>query len=820
MLRRELQALQTDSSSGRARMAVGRTLRSGLAAMTAALTPPRQRQQAAAEQQGTNEPERQTEKSAPVREVSFLDGPRSPKDSFATATPEKPRRPVPARASDVVAMSASVAAVDPAQERASDVAAMVAQEQHVVGADTPAVDAAVAQESAVVHEGIAQSSKAEDAAVAQESVVVQESMEQILQVLQQMRTEVQESQAAVRAEMAEMRTEVQESQAAVRAEMAEMRAEMQQMRTEVQESQAAVRAEMAEMRAEMQQVRTEVEQRVHEVEASQAQLRAQIVDVEATLEQLAKYKESASAHMQQLKQEQGERILAIEQQLLQPRDEEEKFRGNEIRVVRQEVQQILDEHLRVNEQQFIGREGQLKIVEQHNHGKELEEQAMQELQDEVQMLREEQERLREEQEKLKGNEERGRVEQVKRMAVVEQRLQDLQQEQEQLKGNEERLSIVEQKLGEPGVGPGERERQERLEERLSIVEQQWRNRHARELEEQAKLLQALRDEQERLRDEQEKMKGNEKRICAKIEQYMRASAQLVKEEAIDPWLARFEQDRLRDEQEQSEAVELAEAAKDARKAKPSAALPSLAEMEMFKLKPGEWDCSVCWTRWTQNKSHVFKCMSCTVGISPFTPASVRRALDEERANWRKELAKLGARRTSAELADRLPQEMQVRVSEMPRQKDERDSNDDSDDDDQQRAPEPDWNMECCRVEISAPESLQFRDAFEEGRAQAHADIAFQEGYQHGEKEAEANWEIEREMAESYSSACVTDSMLDEREAVWSAEEETRSSGGNEREAEWRTEEETRSGGGNERGAENGEEEDWRTAQWEPLDFVW
>ena len=58
-----------------------------------------------------------------------------------------------------------------------------------------------------------------------------------------------------------------------------------------------------------------------------------------------------------------------------------------------------------------------------------------------------------------------------------------------------------------------------------------RNRHARELEEQAKLLQALRDEQERLRDEQEKMKGNEKRICAKIEQYMRASAKLVKEEA-------------------------------------------------------------------------------------------------------------------------------------------------------------------------------------------------------------------------------------------------------------------------------------------------
>ena len=71
------------------------------------------------------------------------------------------------------------------------------------------------------------------------------------------------------------------------------------------------------------------------------------------------------------------------------------------------------------------------------------------------------------------------------------------------------------------------------------------------------------------------------------------------------------------------------------------------------------------------------------------------------------------------------------------------------------------------------------------------------------------------MAGSHSSACVTDSILDEREAEWSAEDETRSSGGNER-----TEEETRSGGSNERGAENGEEEDWRAAQWEPLDFVW
>ena len=138
-------------------------------------------------------------------------------------------------------------------------------------------------------------------------------------------------------------------------------------------------------------------------------------------------------------------------------------------------------------------------------------------------------KFQQEQEKLKGNEERGRVEQVERMAVVEQQLQDLQQEQEQLKGSEERWRIVEQKLGEPGIGPGERERQERLEERLNIVdqqlldqdrrrsmvEQQWHNRHARRLEEQAKLLQELRDEQERLRDEQEKIKDNEQRIGEK-----------------------------------------------------------------------------------------------------------------------------------------------------------------------------------------------------------------------------------------------------------------------------------------------------------------
>jgi len=100
--------------------------------------------------------------------------------------------------------------------------------------------------------------------------------------------------------------------------------------------------------------------------------------------------------------------------------------------------------------------------------------------------------MRDEQQKIKGNE----------LLVVKDLLM-LQQHRE------ERLNIVEQKLGEPGVGTGERERQQRLEERQNIVEQQWRNRHARELEEQARLLQELRDEQEKLRDEQEKIKNNE-----------------------------------------------------------------------------------------------------------------------------------------------------------------------------------------------------------------------------------------------------------------------------------------------------------------------
>ena len=88
--------------------AASRTLRSGLKAMTAVLTP--QRRQAATEQQGTDGPERQTEMSTPAR-------------LFETETPEKPRRPVLARSSDVVAMSASAAAV--------------AQGQHGVTADAP-----------------------------------------------------------------------------------------------------------------------------------------------------------------------------------------------------------------------------------------------------------------------------------------------------------------------------------------------------------------------------------------------------------------------------------------------------------------------------------------------------------------------------------------------------------------------------------------------------------------------------------------------------------------------------------------------------------
>ena len=100
--------------------AAGKALRSGLKAMTAVLTP---RRQQAATEQGTDGPERQTEMSTPARAVLF-----------ETDTPEKPRRPVLARSSDVVAMSASAAAVAQGQHgvtTASDVVAMSASEAAV-----------------------------------------------------------------------------------------------------------------------------------------------------------------------------------------------------------------------------------------------------------------------------------------------------------------------------------------------------------------------------------------------------------------------------------------------------------------------------------------------------------------------------------------------------------------------------------------------------------------------------------------------------------------------------------------------------------------
>ena len=100
------------------------------------------------------------------------------------------------------------------------------------------------------------------------------------------------------------------------------------------------------------------------------------------------------------------------------------------------------------------------------------------------------------------------------------------------------------------------------------------------------------------------------------------------------------------------------------------------------------------------------------------------------------------------------------------------------------------------MEIKEPESLQFREAFEAGREQAHEEISFCEGYRHGASEAVENWAVERDMAGPYSSASDVDSMLSQREA------------------EWRAEKETRGGGSNERGAENSEEEDWRDTQWD------
>ena len=87
-----------------------------------------------------------------------------------------------------------------------------------------------------------------------------------------------------------------------------------------------------------------------------------------------------------------------------------------------------------------------------------------------------------------------------------------------------------------------------------------------------------------------------------------------------------------------------------------------------------------------------------------------------------------------------------------------DSDGESDDGWLRRAPGSDEIMECNRVEFNEPESLQFRDTFEASRAQAHEEIAFQEGYQHGASEAVVNWGIEREMAEPYSSASDADSV--------------------------------------------------------------
>ena len=52
----------------------------------------------------------------------------------------------------------------------------------------------------------------------------------------------------------------------------------------------------------------------------------------------------------------------------------------------------------------------------------------------------------------------------------------------------------------------------------------------------------------------------------------------------------------------------------------------------------------------------------------------------------------------------------------------------------------------------------------------------------------------------------TDSVFDEIEAEWCAEEETRSGGSK----AWQAEDETR-------GAEDSEEEDWRITQWEEND---
>ena len=111
-------------------------------------------------------------------------------------------------------------------------------------------------------------------------------------------------------------------------------------------------------------------------------------------------------------------------------------------------------------------------------------------------------------------------------------------------------------------------------------------------------------------------------------------------------------------------------------------------------------------------------MGAPISDSRWTPASVRRALDEEAArwsekfasaSWREECAKLEARRTSAELADSLPQEMPARVNEMLRQKDERDSDVDSDDGRILQVHHEDLSeiVECKQIEFNEPESFQF-----------------------------------------------------------------------------------------------------------------
>lgn len=126
----------------------------------------------------------------------------------------------------------------------------------------------------------------------------------------------------------------------------------------------------------------------------------------------------------------------------------------------------------------------------------------------------------------------------------------------------------------------------------------------------------------------------------------------------------------------------------------------------------------------------------------------------------------------SEILDTLPQEMQARVNEIPRQQDERDSDDDSDDGRRLQVHREDSSeiMECKRMEFNEPESFQFREAFEAGREQAHEDRAFDEGYTYGTKEAEANWELEHQIAEPYSSESDGDSVISEREAARSEAE--------------------------------------------------